>query len=97
MNQSKNDLNLKIFDGYIQTVNANSVSCCVFADLTLRIGKWRGIQEFIISDDIENENCILGRDFLKANNVKIDYGRNKLTIKSNNKNKQLNEKFIQRF
>jgi hypothetical protein len=76
-------------------VNANSVSCCVFVDLNLRIGKWKGIQEFIISDDIENEKCILGRDFLKENNVKIDYGRNKLTIKS--KKKHLDEKFIQRF
>ena len=90
-NNSVNSLDMKIFNGFIQTVNANNVSCCVFVDLNLKIGKWSGIQEFIISDEIENENCILGRNFLKKNHVKIDYGNNKLTIKANKRKSIKNE------
>lgn len=101
----KNVLELKLFDGLIQTINANSKSACVFVDLNLKIGKWCGVQEFIISDQIENENVILGRNFLRKYNVKIDYGNNKLTIKSNNQKlsgifNELNFnnlEFIQRF
>lgn len=81
-NNIENNLELKLLNGSIQTVNANNKSVCVFVDLMLNIGNWHGIQEFIISDEIENENCILGRNFLKKYNVKIDYGNNKLTIKS---------------
>lgn len=75
-----NSLNLKLFNGLIETVNSNKKTCCIVVTLHVRIHKWRGTQEFIISDEIENEECILGRNFLKKNHVKMDYGSDKISI-----------------
>jgi predicted aspartyl protease len=82
LNSNSNELNLKLFNGLIETINSNKKSCCIIVSLNVRIGNWTGLQEFIISDEITNEECILGRDFLKKYNVKIDYGTNKMTIGS---------------
>lgn len=82
LDNSINSLDLKLFNGLIETINSSQKTCCIVVNLRIKIGRWRGLQEFIISDEIENEECILGRNFLKKNKVKIDYGCEKLTIGS---------------
>jgi predicted aspartyl protease len=79
-NHVENNLELKKFTGSIETINSSQRLNCIAVSLLVRIGKWKGEQEFIVSDEIEYEECVLGRNFLKKNNVKLDYGNEKLTI-----------------
>ncbi len=79
-NIQPNELNLRLINASIQTINHKNTSCCVEVSLGIQIETWLGKQDFIISDEIENEACILGRNFLKLNGVRIDYGTDYMEI-----------------
>ncbi len=79
-NIKQNELRLRLINASIQTINNKNTTCCVEASLGIQIETWKGQQDFIISDEIENEACILGRNFLKQNGVRIDYGTDYLEI-----------------
>ena len=74
-------LGLTLVNASMQTINNSNTHCrAVKVYLTIQIENWRGQQEFIVSDMIENEACILGRNFLISNKVRIDYGTSYMEI-----------------
>ncbi len=54
---------------------------CAVAKVKVKIGDWSGEQSFIISKNLGDKELILGRDFLKANQVVVDHGRDRITIR----------------
>ena len=80
VNSYPNELGLNLINASIQTINNRTTTYCVEATIDIQIDTWIGQQCFIISDQIENEACILGRNFLKRNGVRIDYGTDYMEI-----------------
>lgn len=80
INSHPNELGLNLINASIQTINNKKTTFCVEATISIQIDTWCGQQEFIISSQIENEACILGRNFLKQNGVRIDYGTDYMEI-----------------
>ena len=54
--------------------------CCVLSS-RITLGKWSGDQSFVISDKVTRYDMVLGRDFLKHNNVIVDHGNDVIKIK----------------
>ncbi|CAF1037582.1 unnamed protein product [Brachionus calyciflorus] len=67
----------------IKTCNGDSFCECVVARVWLTIGTWSGEHQFIISDNITNQDGILGRDFLMKYETVIDNRNDSLRISSN--------------
>lgn len=80
VNSHPNELGLNLINASIQTINNKRTTFCVEATVSIQINTWCGQQDFIISSQIENEACILGRNFLKQNGVRIDYGTDYMEI-----------------
>ena len=53
---------------------------CVVAKLKLIFGAWSGYHEFIVTDNLNSKDMIIGRDFLKVHRVVIDHGQDIITI-----------------
>ena len=83
-NQSNRDL--KKHSIGIKTCNGDSFSECVVARVWLTIGSWSGEHQFIITDNITNQDGILGRDFLLQYETVIDNRNDTLKINSIQKN-----------
>ena len=58
-------------------------TCCAITTAELKIENWAGKHEFIISGEVRRHEMILGRDFLKKYEVKIDHASDTLDIGSN--------------
>ena len=70
----------------IKTCNGDSFAECVVARVWLSIGQWSGEHQFIITDNITNQEGISGRDFLLQYNTVIDNSNNILRINNKNTN-----------
>ena len=75
-----NSLGLKGEYLNIKGATGSSSEYCALLSAHVEIGNWYGRQEFIVSKSLSNKEIILGRDFLKANNVQINHGTDSIRI-----------------
>lgn len=54
---------------------------CIVAMVELSIGEWCGNQSFIITKSLQDKEILLGRDFMKPNNVVVDHGADSIQIR----------------
>ncbi len=70
-------------ENYVINGATGTVKCqCSVSSAFLRLDTWKGSHKFIITAAVHKDDMILGRDFLKANAVKIDHSTDSLKIGS---------------
>lgn len=61
-----------------------AVNCqCSVTKAELKMGSWMGTHTFIIANPVRKHEMIIGRDFLKANEVMINHGNDTLLFDGN--------------
>ena len=65
----------------LRTATGNAITVVGEVDLTFRLGKKYIKHTFIVAENV-TQNVILGRDCLKANGMKIDFGNSQLQMKN---------------
>ncbi len=53
---------------------------CVVASFRISFGDWSGSHKFICTEKLHDKDMIIGREFLKAYNVIIDHGHDRITL-----------------
>ena len=66
-----NENGIKIRQIKVQTVSSEVMSICSEMVLNFSIGCWKGMHEFIITDAVQNEEVLLGIDFIKNHKISI--------------------------
>ena len=75
---SLGDLSKKLYS--IVGVTGTAVEPCVVGTFKLTFGNWTGKHTLIISENLNDKEMIIGRDFLKCYNVRIDHGNDSITL-----------------
>ncbi|RNA36428.1 Transposon Ty3-G Gag-Pol poly [Brachionus plicatilis] len=66
----------------LETATGIKPISCWIGKFLLKINGWYGEQNLIVSNDLCSEEVILGRDFLKINEVLVDHGNDQIQIRS---------------
>lgn len=64
----------------LQTATSSSDILCYVGNFKIQIGKWSGMQRFVISDEVKSERALVGRDFLKKYRAIVNHGTDEIKL-----------------